>query len=51
MDVSNAYDCVSHDLIIVKLATYGVGEKCLKLIQNCFCKRQQKVKAGSSFSE
>ena len=51
MDVSNAYDCVSHDLIIVKLATYGVGEKRLKLIQNCFCKRQQKVKAGSSFSE
>ena len=51
MDLSKAYDCVSHDLIIVKLATYRVSEKRLKLIQNYFCKRQQDVKAGSFFSE
>ena len=51
MDLSKAYDCVNHDLIIVKLEGYGVGENSLKLIQNYPSQRQQRVKVGSSFSE
>ena len=51
MDLSKAYDCVNHDLIIAKLEAYGVGENSLRLIQNYLSQRQQRVKVGSSFSE
>ena len=50
MDLSKAYDCVNHDLIIAKLA-YGVGENSLRLIQNYLPQRQQRVNVGSLFSE
>ena len=50
MDLSKAYDCVNHDLIITKLA-YGVGENSLRLIQNYLSQRQQRVNVGSLFSE
>ena len=51
MDLSKAYDCVNHDLIIAKLEAYGVGENSLRPIQNYLSQRQQRVKVGSSFSE
>ena len=51
MDLSKAYDCVNHDLIIAKLEVYGVGENSLRLIQNYLSQRQQRVKVSSSLSE
>ena len=51
MDLSKAYDCVNHDLIIAKLEAYGVGENSLRLIQNYLSQRQQRGKVGSSLSE
>ena len=51
MDLSKAYDCVNHDLIIAKLEAYGVGKNSLRLIQNYPYQRQQRVKVGSSLSE
>ena len=51
MDLSKAYDCVNHDLIIAKLEAYGVGKNSLRLIQNYPSQRQQRVKVGSSLSE
>ena len=51
MDLSKAYDCVNHDLIVVKLEKYGVSENGLILIQNFVSQRQQRVKVGSSLSE
>ena len=41
MDLSKAYDCVNHDLIIAKLEAYGVGKNSLRLRQNYLSQRQQ----------
>ena len=51
MDLSKAYDCVNHDLIIAKLEAYGVAENSLRLIQNYPSQRQQRVKVGLSLIE
>ena len=51
MDLSKAYDCAKHDLIIAKLEAYGVGENSLRIIQNHLSQRQQRVKVGLSLSE
>ena len=39
MDLSKAYDCVNHELIIAKLAAYRLNEGSLRLIQNDKSKR------------
>ena len=51
MDLSKAYDCVNHDLIIAKLEAYGAGKNSLRLRQNYLSQRQQWVNFGSSLSE
>ena len=50
MDLSKAYDCLSHDLLIVKLDAYGVGIDSLKLMYSYITDRKQKVKISTSFS-
>ena len=44
-------DCVNHELIIAKLAAYGLNEGSLRLIQNYLSKRKQRAKTGSSLSK
>ena len=51
MDLSKAYDCLSHDLLIAKLAAYGFGLKSLNLFSSYLSHRKQRVKYGNSFSE
>ena len=51
MDLSKAYDCLPHDLIIAKLAAYGFSKKSLRLIYSYLSKRKQRVKIFSSLSE
>ena len=41
----------NHELIIAKLAAYGVNEVSLRIIRNYLSKRKQLVKIGSSLSE
>ena len=50
MDLSKAYDCISHELLIAKLECYGLDEISLKLILNYLSHRKQRTKIGSSFS-
>ena len=50
MDLSKAYDCLNHDLLISKLHAYGVSNNSLQLIYNYLKNRKQRVKVGSSFS-
>ena len=51
MDLSKAYDCLPHDLLLAKLAAYGFWPNSLALISNYLSQRKQHVKVGSTFSE
>ena len=51
MDLSKAFACVNHDLLIAKLNAYGLNIKALQLIRNYLSNRKQRVKINSSFSD
>ena len=50
MDLSKAYDCISHELLVAKLECYGLDEISLKLILDYLSNRKQTTKIDSSFS-
>ena len=50
MDLSKAYDCIQHDLLIAKLAAYGLSHKSLRFLHNYLSNRKQRVKLGALFS-
>jgi hypothetical protein len=49
-DLSKAFDCLPHDLLIAKLDAYGFSTKALELISDYLSKRYHRTKVGSSFS-
>ena len=49
MDLSKAFDCIRHDLLIAKLHAYGFSREALTLISNYLTNRQQRVKVNGSF--
>ena len=48
MDFSKAYDYTPHDLLIAKLAAYGLNKICLHLLRDYLSSRKQR---GSNFSD
>ena len=50
MDLSKAFDCLPHELILAKLHAYGVDIKSLKLLQDYLSNRTQRVKLDSTLS-
>ena len=50
MDLSKAYDCLPHDLLIAKLEAYGIERKSLKLIYSYLNGLKHRVKVASHYS-
>ena len=51
MDLSKAFDCIPHDLIIAKLAAYGFKRETLRLIYSYLKGRKQCVKINNTYSD
>ena len=50
MDLSKAYDCLPHDLVIAKLEAYGLDTNSLRFLFDYMRCRKQRTKMGSSYS-
>ena len=50
MDLSKAFDCISHDLIIVKSAGYNIDDTAWKLIFSYLKNRKQCVRINNTYS-
>ena len=49
-DLSKAFDCLLHDLLIAKLHTYGFEKKSLKFIHSYLNDHKQRVKINNQHS-
>ena len=51
MDLSKAYECLPHDLLIAKFEAYDIDKSDLNLIRNYLSNRKQRTKINSSYSD
>lgn len=51
IDLSKAFDSISHSLLITKLKAYGFSSDAVSLIRSYLTQRQQRVRIGNAFSE
>ena len=51
MDLSKAYDCLPHELMVAKLKTYGISKESSKLISDYLSYRKQRTKIGFAYSD
>ena len=49
-DLSKAFDCLSHELLVGKLHVYGFSISALRLIYSYLANRKQRTKINSSYS-
>ena len=49
-DLSKAFDCILHGLLIVKLAAYGFDYQSLRIMESFLSNRQQRTKINNAFS-
>ena len=51
MDLSKAYDCIPHDILIAKLEAYALDRSSLRLMLSHLSNRIQRVKIGTCLSK
>ena len=50
IDLSKAFDCLPHDLLLAKLSAYGLSESAVKLMHSYLSDRKHRVRIGSNLS-
>ena len=51
MDLSKAFDCIPHGLLLTKLKCYGLSDQACLLLKSYISDRKQRVKVGHSRSK
>ena len=51
MDLSKAFHCLPHKLLLEKLNAYGLSDKANKLLESYLTLKKQRVKLGQTQSE
>jgi hypothetical protein len=51
MDLSKAFDCLPHNLLMLKLEAYSLSENSLKVLKSYLENRRQRIKIGNNYSE
>ena len=50
MDLSKAFDCLNHELLLAKLNAYGFSTDAIQMVHSYLTGRRQRVKVNGSFS-
>ena len=50
MDLSKAFDCQPHNILLCKLSSYGLTENATKLMESYLSDRTQQIKIGNVVS-
>ena len=51
MDLSKAFDCMPHGLLLAKLEAYGLSENSIKIMRSYLSGRKQRIKIRNGTSE
>ena len=51
MDLSKAFDCMNHELLLAKLYAYGFSKNSIKVINSYLKNRWQRVQVNNSYSQ
>ena len=50
MDLSKAFDCLPHAILLAKLSAYGVSDHSVSLLKSYLSNRKQQIKVNSVLS-